>query len=192
MTSNKDKSISALVKGCRKGNKQDWAELIDRVAPVIFSVCYRFRLAREESFDVFGRVSLLLLEHLSGLRDEERVFGYVSTVAFREAAAIKARSKAQSQALGELALDEEISTVQAEALQAVELDQELRIMTEAFRRLSRRCQELLRMLFFETTSVSYREIARRLNIPVSSIGPTRLRCLEKLRQHMTEKGFDNL
>ena len=93
MTTRRDKSIKALIAGCREGNKQDWAELIDRVSPAVFSACYRFRLSREESYDVFGKVSLLLLENLNNLRDDEKVFGYVSTVAYHEATAIKTRSK---------------------------------------------------------------------------------------------------
>ncbi len=188
MTSSRDKSIKALVTGCRKGNKHDWAELIDRISPAIFSVCYRFRLAREESFDVFGKVSLLVLENLDRLRNESRIFGYVSTIAYHEAAAMKARSKLVNEAEREHAEHQTNLDWSSAAQEMIELDRELKTLSDAFYELPTRCQELLRLLFFESESMSYRDISRRMKIPVSSIGPTRMRCLKTLRQIMKEKG----
>lgn len=188
MTSSRDKSIKALVTGCRKGDKRDWAELIDRISPAIFSVCYRFRLAREESFDVFGKVSLLVLENLDGLREESKIFGYVSTIAYHEAAAVKSRSKLLTEAEREHAEHQSNLDWNLAAQEMIELDQELKTLSEAFYELPPRCQELLRLLFFESDSISYRDIARRMKIPVSSIGPTRMRCLRKLRKIMKDKG----
>jgi RNA polymerase sigma factor (sigma-70 family) len=45
-----------------------------------------------------------------------------------------------------------------------------------------RCRDLLTMLFYQADDLSYAEIARRMNIPVPSVGPTRARCLEKLKK----------
>ncbi len=191
MTSSRDKSIRALVTGCRKGDKRDWAELIDRISPAIFSVCYRFRLAREESFDVFGKVSLLVLENLDRLRDESRIFGYVSTIAYHEAAAMKSRSKLIVKAEQEHAQHQSDLDWNKMAQEMIELDQELKNLSDAFYELPARCQELLRLLFFESESISYRDISRRMKIPVSSVGPTRMRCLKKLREIMKQKGGRN-
>lgn len=188
MTSSRDKSIRALVTGCRKGDKRDWAELIDRISPAIFSVCYRFRLAREESFDVFGKVSLLVLENLDRLRDESRIFGYVSTIAYHEAAAMKSRTKSIVEAEREHAQHRSNLDWGSMAQEMIELDQELKNLSDAFYELPSRCQELLRLLFFESESISYRDISRRMKIPVSSIGPTRMRCLKKLREIMKQRG----
>jgi DNA-directed RNA polymerase specialized sigma24 family protein len=52
-----------------------------------------------------------------------------------------------------------------------------------------RCRELLAMLFWETPSPSYDEAAARLGMPIGSLGPTRGRCLEKLRVALSELGF---
>lgn len=191
MTSSRDKSIRALVTGCRKGNKNDWAELIDRISPAIFSVCYRFRLAREESFDVFGKVSLLVLENLDRLRDESRIFGYVSTIAYHEASAVKSRTKLIVEAEREHAQHQSSLDWGSMAQEMIELDQELKTLSDAFYELPARCQEILRLLFFESESISYRDISKRMKIPVSSIGPTRMRCLKKLREIMKQKGERN-
>jgi RNA polymerase sigma factor (sigma-70 family) len=190
MATSKDKNIKALISGCRNGNRNDWTELIDRLSPVIFSACYRFRLSREECFDVFGKVSLLLLENLNNVRDERRIFGYVATIAGHEAAAIKSRDRMIKDRMQELEPSpQNLSEVGQETLQS-EKDKELRIMSKAFIGLSQKCQELLRLLFLEADGLSYRDISRRLSIPVSSIGPTRGRCLEKLRHKMIEEGFE--
>jgi RNA polymerase sigma factor (sigma-70 family) len=190
MTSSRDKSIKSLVNGCRKGNKRDWAELIGRVAPVIFSACYRFRLSRGESFDVFGKVSLLLLEHIDDLKEVGRLFGYVSTIAHREAMAVNAHSRLFHRAVREHSSEPAIEDATLQIHRNLEMEHELRLMADAFREMPARCQELLRMLFLEQKKVTYRDVSQRLGIPISSIGPTRLRCLKKLRVLMIEKGYE--
>ncbi len=190
MTSSREKTIRALVNGCRKGSREDWAELIDRVAPAIFSACYRLRLSREESFDVFGKVSLLLLEHLGDLKEEDRLYGYVSTIAHREALSMKTSRTSFGRAMQEYALSERGEETMPQIHRDMETEHELRIMSEAFSQMPIRCRDLLRLLFLEPKSVSYREISRCLGIPISAIGPTRKRCLEKLRLLMIEKGYE--
>ena len=53
--------------------------------------------------------------------------------------------------------------------------------------LSERCRDLITMLFYEREEASYAEIARRMVMPVPSVGPTRARCLEKLRRALEGK-----
>jgi len=45
-----------------------------------------------------------------------------------------------------------------------------------------RCVRLLRLLYFDVDEPSYVDIAKKLNMPVASVGPTRARCLEKLKR----------
>jgi DNA-directed RNA polymerase specialized sigma24 family protein len=68
-----------------------------------------------------------------------------------------------------------------ERLLAVEQKQ---LVLQALHTLDPRCQALLRALFFETPVRPYDAIASELKMGVTSIGPTRARCLEKLRQAM--------
>jgi RNA polymerase sigma factor (sigma-70 family) len=190
MTTNKGKSIKILIAGCRKGNKHDWTELIERLAPVVFSACYRFRLSREESYDVFGKVSLLVLENLNNLRDEERIYGYVSTISHREANALKTRSRIFTTGLSANDYESSDEAEDMLPLPRMELDEDLEIMSRAYSGLSHKCQELLRLLFLESEGISYKDISRRLGLPVSSIGPNRSRCLDKLRHNMIKEGYE--
>jgi len=58
------------------------------------------------------------------------------------------------------------------------------MLWRAFAKLSERCKRLLRLLMADVEP-SYEEVGAALGMPVGSIGPTRIRCLEKLRT-MTE------
>ena len=60
---------------------------------------------------------------------------------------------------------------------------------EALAGLSERCRRLLGYLFFEDPPLDYAEIARREGLPIGSLGPTRARCLEKLRRHFEDRGW---
>jgi len=191
MTASKDKSIEALIAGCRNGDRYDWTELIDRLAPVIFSACYRMRLSREESYDIFGKVCLLLLENLDKLRKAQKIFGYVSTIALHEAMAVKKRARRLDIGLHRLDAPATAETDEDFLGASLETAEDLDLMSRAFDSLSEKCQKLLRLLFFETGDISYRDISRQLGIPVSSIGPTRGRCLEKLRHNMIKEGYED-
>jgi RNA polymerase sigma factor (sigma-70 family) len=130
-----------------------------------------------------------LLEHIDTLRDEERIYGYVATIANREATALKARARLTRDKLSQLR-ETERSEDHDSPLPEMMLSDDIEILARAFTSLPGKCRELLRLLFWDSGNISYQEISRRLNIPISSIGPTRGRCLEKLRQKMKEFGFE--
>ncbi len=189
MAATRDKNIKSLIRGCRKGDKGDWQELISRISPVIFSVCHKFQLSREESFDVFGKVSLMILENLTNLRDEEKIFGYISITTQREASTLKQRSKKLKNKLRQISLDPSLRRSKPFQAPDIEMREDISIMAVAFSKLSSKCRALLQMLFFESGTFSYKQIAEQLEIPVSSIGPTRIRCLEKLKNIMIKQGY---
>ena len=55
-------------------------------------------------------------------------------------------------------------------------------LREAFHQLPPRCQELIGLLLADPP-VTYAEISDKLGIPIGSIGPTRSRCLDRLRRY---------
>jgi RNA polymerase sigma factor (sigma-70 family) len=67
--------------------------------------------------------------------------------------------------------------------------EEQQTVRDAVEQLPERCRTLLEMLYFDPRSLSYEDIAQALNMPVPSIGPTRARCLEKLRTLLRRKGI---
>ncbi len=60
---------------------------------------------------------------------------------------------------------------------------------QAFREIEERCQTLLRLVCAPEPP-SYEEVSAALEIPIGAIGPTRARCLEKLRRQLDEQQAD--
>jgi RNA polymerase sigma factor (sigma-70 family) len=172
--------VVELVTRARDGDRQAWDALVDRYAPLIWSICRRYRLDRADAEDVGQSVWLRLLEQLEKIRDPAAVAGWLATTAQREC--IRVLRSRRPQPAGYVPSvddvpDDQSGTAEQELL-AAERDTVLR---EAVARLPAYCQRLIALLCADP-SVPYAEISVRLGIAVGSIGPSRGRCLEKLRR----------
>ena len=170
--------VDVLVAEATAGSQEAWNAIVDRYAALVWSVCLRFRLSEADTSDVVQTVWLRTVERLSSLREPAALPGWLATTTRREC--LKVLGSRQSWPLGELAAtlpaDEDTTAPDAELLAA-----ERRAMVrEAFAQLPEHCQRLLALLV-SGDQPSYVEIGARLEMPVGSIGPTRSRCLDKLR-----------
>ena len=118
---------------------------------------------------------LRLVENLGRLQDPERVGAWLATTARRECLRTLRHSARQvpTEELPEEGVDARLDA----ALLVEERD---RALWQAFGGLSERCQALLRILVADPPP-SYEDIGAALDMPIGSIGPTRQRCLERLR-----------
>jgi len=171
--------VDVLVAEATGGNQAAWNAIVDRYAALVWSICLRFRMSEADAADVVQTVWLRAVERLSTLREPAALPGWLATTTRREC--LKAAGGVHGvQPLGEMAAtlpaDEETTSPDLELLAA-----ERRAMVrEAFAQLPVHCQQLLALLVSED-STSYAEISARLHMKVGSIGPTRSRCLDKLR-----------
>ena len=176
-----DPFVADLVTRARKGDQQAWDSLVERYAPLIWSICRRYRLDRADAEDVGQRIWLQFVNHLGAIRDPAAVPGWLATTTRRECGRV-VRAARGPQAAGQL-LDESIADRQATTAEQELLAAERHAaLHQAFTCLSPSRQQLMAMLI-EDPPVPYAEISARLGIPVSSIGPTRRRCLDQLRHH---------
>ena len=76
--------LTALVTGAGNGDQQAWDELVDRYAPLIWSICRRYRLGRADAEDVGQSVWLRLAGQLASLRDPAALPGWLATTTQRE------------------------------------------------------------------------------------------------------------
>jgi RNA polymerase sigma factor (sigma-70 family) len=177
-----DSCVTDLVTRAREGDQRAWDALVKRYAPLIWSICRQYRLDRTDAEDVGQRIWLQFVNHLGAIRDPAALPGWLATTTRRECGRV-VRAARGPQAAGPL-LDEMIADPQA----ATAAEQELlaaerhAALHEAFTCLSPVRQRLMAVLT-EDPPVPYAEISARLGIPVSSIGPTRRRCLDQLRRH---------
>jgi RNA polymerase sigma factor (sigma-70 family) len=173
-------STADLVTRAKGGDSQAWEALVDRFAPLIWSICRRYRLGPADAADVGQCVWLRLVDKLVAIRDPAALAGWLVTTTERECVRVlraAQRPEARGQMLdAENISDEQIGTAEHELLVA----ERHAALREALARLPPKCQQLMALLV-EDPPVPYAEISARLCIPVGSIGPSRARCLEKLR-----------
>ena len=175
-----DPQVVALVTRAAGGDQGAWYELVDRYAPLVYTICTRYRLSNHDIEDVGQNVWLLLVEQLGRLREPAALPGWLATITARECLRVVTATH-KSERLG-TGLDDSVMFVDDAVI-----DEEILVaernaaLRAAFVQLPSRCQQLLSMLISDPPC-SYAEIHARLDIPVGSIGPQRARCLDRLRR----------
>ena len=175
-------SASFLVSRAKMGDKEAWDALVERYASLIWSICRKYRLNEADAEDVGQCVWLRLVEHVGTIRDPAALPGWLVTTTRRECARVL-RSAHRAQP-GDYVPDfehiaEQVSRTAEEEILAAERHAALR---EALTDLPPAWRRLMTMLAADPP-VPYAEISRRLGIAVGSIGPTRARCLDRIRRH---------
>lgn len=185
-------SDTVLVERCRQGDAAAWATLVRRYQRLVYAVAVRGGLDEHGAADVFQTVFARLVEHLPRLNQPDRLQAWLVTTAKREVIRLSqlgrrtvslSRSDDEESATADLAdqLADEAPLAEDQLSDLQQLHQ-LRLAME---RLDARCNQLLQLVFRdEDERLPYDEVGRRLGMPVGSIGPTRVRCLDKLRQLM--------
>ena len=177
-----DPVVIDLVTRARDGDTRAWDALVERYAPLIWSICRRYRLGGADAEDVAQGVWLRLVDQLARIRDPAAIAGWLATTTRRECCRVLCTARRPQGAWqgldAEIFPDEQAPTAEQELL-AAECHAALR---EAFAYLAPRDQQLIAILTADPP-VPYAEISARLGIPIGSIGPNRARCLDKLRRH---------
>jgi RNA polymerase sigma factor (sigma-70 family) len=181
-----DPSVIALVARVGDGDQEAWDELIERYSPLVWSICLRYQLNRQDIDDVGQSVWLLLVERIGSLRDPAALPGWLATTTRRECLRILRVTRHDQAGLppeDQMPPDPAATMIEQELI-AAERNAALRA---AFAELPRGCHELLSVLMSEPPR-SYADISAMLGMPVGSIGPTRARCLDRLRRspHLTD------
>jgi RNA polymerase sigma factor (sigma-70 family) len=167
--------VGDLVASARRGDRGAWDELVARYSRLVLSVARTQGLRESDREDVGQVVWLKLAQNLDRLTNPDAVGAWLATTTRHESLRLGARGARELPSEGEVfdrIVDEQ--DVEESVLRA-ERDREL---WGAFGRLSARCQSLLRLI---VDDCPYEEISRTLAMPIGSIGPTRQRCLDKLR-----------
>ncbi len=79
-----DPSVADLLRRARNGQKQAWDELVERYAPLVWSICRRYRLGRADADDVSQCVWLRLVDQLAAIREPAALAGWLATTTQRE------------------------------------------------------------------------------------------------------------
>lgn len=171
-----------LVRSCLAGDNEAWTTLLRRYHQLIYSIPRRYGLDPDDAADVYQAVALALWKGLGKLRSEKALTNWILTTTSRQSDRLSRRRKRQKPA----DVDEEaIANLPAPVVDPLggvqDLEDRHRIQ-QAMARLPARCAELLTRLYLIDNSGDYDTVASDLGIPRGSIGPTRSRCLEKMKK----------
>jgi RNA polymerase sigma factor (sigma-70 family) len=162
-------------------------ELVRVMTPVLWHVVRAYRLTAELAEDVVQTTWLSLVKSRASIQEPAAVGGWLTTTARREAWKV-AKATGRGIPVEDDELSRRLPDEDSAEAEVVRRDGDERLW-QAVERLSERCQALLRIVAFEHRP-DYTTIAANLGMPVGSIGPTRGRCLQKLRT-MIEKNGDH-
>lgn len=181
-----------LILDCRRGDQTAWEVLVHRYQRLIYAVPRRAGLDEDQAAEIFQEVFTTLFQKLDDIDDPERLHAWLVTTARRKTWRSITRNRQMNERRGDSEdRDEELIDVPDDAPLAdemmVQLEEQHRIRL-ALDRLDQRCQDLLKMLFYEDEVPAYSVIAAKLGTSEGSIGPTRARCLEKLLRSFGGRG----
>jgi RNA polymerase sigma factor (sigma-70 family) len=183
-----DVSPADLVAAARAGCPGAWRAVVDRFDAGLHALGRGYGLDPASVDDAVQQTWLAALTHLDALRDPAALAGWLRSILHRECLRTVNRANREVP-VGEQHLGEPVSAAHVALRAAAPHPPEdeairraqLTALREAVRRrLSAREQELMTLLSDEREH-SYTEIARALDVPIGSIGPTRARCIAKLR-----------
>ena len=172
--------VTSLVTRARDGDQQAWDAIVERYAPLMWSICRSYRLGRADTDDVAQTVWLQLVTYLGTLRNPAALGAWLATTTRHECARASRTPRSDRAAVREA--DTLLDAAAGPADAALLAAEQHAVLRQAFACLSPGGRQLLALLI-EDPPLSYAQIAARLGIPVGSIGPTRRRCLEKVRRH---------
>lgn len=183
-----------LISRCLSGEAAAWDALIERYAPLVHTVALRMGLSEPDSADVLQEVCLILLDHLADLRNRSRLAAWIVSTTRREV--WRLRRRRGPRLLSELSDSDQMAVEAIESAgpgssveesfvaleQAFEVRQALEVLPE-------RCRGLLAGLYLHDPPLSYAEVGELLGMMPASVGPTRTRCLARLRSILESMGF---
>ena len=180
---------AVLVRACLDGDAEAWATVMGKYKRLIYSIPIKFGAQPDDAAEIFQAVCADLVSELPRLRRHEALKPWLMRVTRHKTMHWKSRSRRESlwtqpdDAPEHLVKADETGT---RLLEEVEREQAIR---QAVASLPPRCQEMVRLLFYEQPPLPYNEVARRLGLATGSIGFIRGRCLKKLRTQLKAAGF---
>ncbi|HEX2819842.1 MAG TPA: sigma-70 family RNA polymerase sigma factor [Streptosporangiaceae bacterium] len=172
--------VAGLVRRAADGDHQAWERLVDQFSRLIWSITVEFKLGESDAADVAQTTWLRLFEHIDRIEYPARVGSWLAATARNEC--LRSLAARKRLVLGHDD-DAEFDSAVARGPEIDErllADERAQVVRDALSRLPGRWQRLLELLMADPPT-SYEDISDELGLPIGSIGPTRGRCLARLR-----------
>lgn len=179
-------NVPAVLSAAASGDSESWNRVVERFNPLVWATVRAHRLSNADAADAVQTTWLRLVEHLDRIENPDRLGSWLATTARRESLRVIA---ARARVVATDDFEELASVDPGPAQQTLTRDRD-ELLRRALGRLGDRCRMLLRLLAADPPP-SYSEISAALDVPVGSIGPTRGRCLERLRVELQQVGISD-
>lgn len=182
--------LAALVAGAIDGHDGAWDALVARLERVVWKSVNMMTTDREVRDDAFAATWLRLAERLDGIREPEKLPGWLVTTATNEVRQIVRQRHRQDVSITESwssatsnagDLVDTLAGDSGEHAEPLMADERRRRVRAAFGRLDGPCREIITVLVLADPPVPYDEASDVLGRPIGSLGPSRRRCLDKMR-----------
>jgi RNA polymerase sigma factor (sigma-70 family) len=169
----------------RDGDSEGLDDLVRLLSPVLWQVVRATGLDRERAEDVVQTTWIALVDHADSITSPQGISAWLCTSARREAWRA-GRQASRERPMEDQVLNQGLPHEESPERQVL-LDDEAAVLRDCLDRLPERCQKLLRIVAAGPRP-NYTDVANALGMPVGSIGPTRGRCLDKLRHELVQAG----
>ena len=181
-----DLTDKELILACRQGNGRSWNQVVKKYERLIYSIPLNYGLSRDDAADIAQLTFTILIQSLDSLRDDSHLGAWLSTVARRHTWRLIERRRRESPVAEDDLVDSLILPDHSDQ-QSRERADLLEWLNQGLSLIGERCRTLLLALYFDDEEPSYADIAHRLQMRVGSVGPTRARCLARLRERLEDE-----
>jgi RNA polymerase sigma factor (sigma-70 family) len=173
-----------LILDCRNGDLGAWQRLLDRYERLVFSVPRRYGLSREDAADVTQLTFTILFQNMDSLSEDSTLGAWLTTVARRHTWRRLDRERREEAGWYRTSSEKIVlADTDTEDVEHWELTEWLNYGLSL---VGKPCRELLSALYLDPKQPTYAEVAAHLGMAVGSVGPTRIRCLKRLRRVLGE------
>lgn len=177
-----------LMRRCRQGSRGAWQQLLSRYERLVYSIPLRYGLSRDDAADIAQITFSILIQNIDSLSEDSRLGPWLATVARRHTWRLLERNRRESASERLEGADVAESAVllgksDGDSIEHWELTEWL---DTGLSKIDESCRKLLLALYFQPERSSYAEVAAQLDMRIGSIGPSRARCLKRLRQVLGE------
>ncbi|HEU5469190.1 MAG TPA: sigma-70 family RNA polymerase sigma factor [Actinophytocola sp.] len=179
MTTEVDVEMRSLLAAASRGDQTAWDLIVRQFSSLLWSIARGFRLDPIDASDVVQMTWLRLVENLDRIAEPDALPAWLATTARRESLQLLRRTSRQRVIRQPEPL--EMPDPGPPVDHTILLDERDAALWRKVAELGETCRRLLRVLM-ATPPPSYPEVSAALGVPTGSIGPTRQRCLRRLRQ----------
>jgi RNA polymerase sigma factor (sigma-70 family) len=167
----------------RAGDPAALDRLVRLLTPVLWHLARAHGLERQAAEDVVQSTWIAMFRHADSLRDPQAVLRWTTITTRREAWRVAAAARREDSV--EPAVLDRPGPMSASPEAVVLASHQMHSLWRHVQALSARCQRLLRVIAFEDRP-DYASLSVQLGMPLGGIGPTRRRCLDKLRDRLSD------